>query len=161
MLGRPKDPLRRPLGDGRPGEALGQGKTDREGHFRLTVRQTSKERFWKIFIFARAPGQALGWGEIDADFDDAVVEMRLPRERILRGRLIDLQGQAAANVKVHVVRIVGPPPDRYRPLLKSDRPPGGLACSPEDGWGPAGAGGAAWALRSSAGPPRSAPDSSR
>jgi RNA polymerase sigma factor (sigma-70 family) len=131
VLGRPKDPLRTPRGDGQPGVALGQGKTDGEGHFRLTVRQTSKERFWAVTVFARKSGQALGWTEIDTDLEHAASEVRLPRERILRGRLIDLQGHAAANVKADIVRIVGPAPQRYRPLLKSDRPPGGLACLPE------------------------------
>jgi RNA polymerase sigma factor (sigma-70 family) len=131
VLGQPAAPLRGPRTAERPGEALAQGKADAEGHFRLTIQQTSKDRFQAVFVFARAPGQALGWREIDADLDHAVAEVRLPRERILRGRLIDLQGQAAANVKVHVVRIVGPLSERYRPLLKSDRPPGGLACLPE------------------------------
>jgi RNA polymerase sigma factor (sigma-70 family) len=131
VLGRPISPLRSRLEDGQPGVALGQGKTDGDGHFHLIVAQTSKERFWTVCVFARAPGRALGWQQLDPDLDHALAEIRLPRERILRGRLIDLQGQPVTNVKLQVVRIVGPPPQRYRPLLKADRPPGGLACLPE------------------------------
>jgi RNA polymerase sigma factor (sigma-70 family) len=88
---------------GRAGEkprVLAQARTDRDGKFALKVRPPSPA--YALVALATATGHALGWHR---QLPDPKVEIRLPPEEVLRGRLIDLQGQPAAGVKLDVVRL--------------------------------------------------------
>jgi RNA polymerase sigma factor (sigma-70 family) len=93
-------------------QALGQGKTDREGHFRLSVPRPPKAQA-AISVVASAAGHALVWHNFMVDALPTHIEIHLPAEQLLRGRLVDLQGQPAAGVTAHVyptgIRQPGPP----------------------------------------------------
>jgi RNA polymerase sigma factor (sigma-70 family) len=93
-------------GDLSPGrtELLGQAKADAKGTFRLRVRRTDSVRFLTVHAVAAAPGHALGWQELGPDADSPNAVIQLPAETVIRGRLLDLQGQPAAGVKVVVNR---------------------------------------------------------
>jgi RNA polymerase sigma factor (sigma-70 family) len=106
VMGRQKYPHRAGGGIVVP-TPLGQGRADADGRFRLTVPRTSKERFWDTFAQALAEGHGLGLAEFAADADRPEVTIRLPAEQVVRGRLVDLQGLAAAGVKVQVSRLAG------------------------------------------------------
>jgi protocatechuate 3,4-dioxygenase beta subunit len=95
--------------------ALGQTKTDARGQYRITVKKPSPTD--QMAALARASGYGLGWIHVPAT-GGAVI--RLAPEKVLRVRLIDLQGQPAAGVKVHVSRVGNPPPAslEYREVVK-------------------------------------------
>ncbi|HYT88064.1 MAG TPA: RNA polymerase sigma factor [Gemmataceae bacterium] len=83
-------------------QALGQARTDQGGKFRLTVTCPAAVQPSEIVIFASAKGHGLGWG-MGANAESVVVQ--LEPEQMVRGRLIDLQGQPAAGVKLIVSRL--------------------------------------------------------
>jgi RNA polymerase sigma factor (sigma-70 family) len=102
LVGRPKPPLR---GDFRKtwNQVLTQSQTDGEGRFRLSSPKSSPDTFYEVFVLARASGFAPGRNDLKGEAEKGEVEVRLSQEQAVRGRLIDLQGQPAAGVKVHVL----------------------------------------------------------
>jgi RNA polymerase sigma factor (sigma-70 family) len=80
--------------------ALGEGKTDTDGHFHFPATRTSSARFWEVYLVAAAPGHAVGWCRLGPDADRPEATLRLPPEQVIRGRLVDLQGVPAAGVQV-------------------------------------------------------------
>jgi RNA polymerase sigma factor (sigma-70 family) len=86
--------------DGARKEVLAQGKTDRKGRFRLTVARFSPGQFHSLHVLAGAKGYGLGWCRLDGAAKALVAELRLQPEQVLSGRLIDVQGQPAAGVKL-------------------------------------------------------------
>jgi hypothetical protein len=81
---------------------LGEGKTDKQGRFKLSVLVPAPAARYEVAAVAGAAGLGLGWQPVGAGSDLAI---RLPAEQAIRGRLIDLQGQPAANVPVAVTRV--------------------------------------------------------
>ncbi|MCI0456964.1 MAG: sigma-70 family RNA polymerase sigma factor [Gemmataceae bacterium] len=86
--------------------ALVEGKTGADGRFRLTAPQ-AVDRYWTLYVLARARGHGLGSRRIEEDKDSQEVAIDLAREEPLRVRLVDLQGQPAAGVKAQVLTVVG------------------------------------------------------
>lgn len=84
---------------------LGDTKTDADGRFRLHATRTSSATFRNVFVLAAAPGHGVGWLDLNPDAEQPQVEMRLPREQIIQGKLVDIQGQAAGGVSVRVSSI--------------------------------------------------------
>ncbi|HMC66204.1 MAG TPA: sigma-70 family RNA polymerase sigma factor, partial [Gemmataceae bacterium] len=87
-------------------EVLSQTKTDAEGRFRMAVqRMPATMSVRQIRVIAASAGYGLAWKAIDPDAAQAEAEVRLAPEQVVRGHFIDLQGQPAARVKVHVIRV--------------------------------------------------------
>jgi RNA polymerase sigma factor (sigma-70 family) len=91
---RPSTPMRR--------QVLATGKTDAKGKFLLRRANVSPRQFNTINILAATKGYALGWQSWGIPALEQKVELRLPAEQVLSGRLVDLQGLPAANVKCRV-----------------------------------------------------------
>jgi RNA polymerase sigma factor (sigma-70 family) len=101
-------------------KSLGEAKTDDDGRFRLTVPETPGARIRHVELLAAAPGHGYGWARSSASAaalklplppEEAVgrlIELRLPPEEVVVGRLIDLQGQPLSKAKVRPVRVVDP-----------------------------------------------------
>jgi uncharacterized GH25 family protein len=87
---------------------LVEGKAGEDGRFRLQAPLLSADRYWALYLLASAPGQGLGMQRIDANAQRHDVALVLPREEPLRGRLVDLQGQPAAGVKVQLRTVHSP-----------------------------------------------------
>jgi hypothetical protein len=108
---------------------VAQGKADAEGRFRLTTPGLSPDAFWDhASVLARAPGYALGQEYIDREARKEV-EVRLNPEEVVRGRLVDIQGQPAAGVKVQVSTIRGAS-SRKESFAALRRPPKGQTLWP-------------------------------
>jgi RNA polymerase sigma factor (sigma-70 family) len=105
-------------------ELVGQGETNRDGGFRLTVPRTSSVRNWAVDVVAARAGYGLGWGSFDPDAEAPAVSVRLRPEQVLRGRLIDLEGQPAAGVKLRL--------DGVRQVSKQDGSDGSAMISLSD-----------------------------
>jgi RNA polymerase sigma factor (sigma-70 family) len=116
LVGGIKSPLRGELELHWP-RFLAQARTDTEGRFRLTVPGRPQAAFWARSVVASAPGHALGQEHLEQEVKQGEVEVRLNREQAVRGRLVDIQGQPAAGVKVHLVGINCLPPTK---LLYAD-----------------------------------------
>jgi RNA polymerase sigma factor (sigma-70 family) len=89
-------------------EILGNTRTDRKGRFRLRVRQVGEDRLESLKVTAAAAGHGLDWQALRPSGDRAEVTIRLRPEQAFRGRLVDLQGQGAAKVQVHLRYVVDP-----------------------------------------------------
>jgi RNA polymerase sigma factor (sigma-70 family) len=109
-------------------ETLGTGITDKEGHFRFDCVAESAVRVPIRHLLASAPKQGLGWQSLKPGDENTDVVVKMPPEQVVRGRLIDLQGQAARGVKLHVASIA-PAQEGYPytpPAFSFTSPPKGL-----------------------------------
>jgi RNA polymerase sigma factor (sigma-70 family) len=105
QLGKPKPRL----------EVRVEGRTDAEGQFRLKVRRLTpllyyQQRHYQMAVLAAAPGCGLGFHFVTLDAAKPEAPIRLPREQVRRGRLIDLQGQPVAGARIEVVQVGTPAP---------------------------------------------------
>jgi RNA polymerase sigma factor (sigma-70 family) len=103
VVARPKRRLR---GGDLSGEdkcqVFGQVKANDAGRFRLMVPRTSSAQFQELLVLAARKGYGLGWQQFHPDAEQPDAVLRLPPEQVIRGRLLDLQGQPAAGVRVHL-----------------------------------------------------------
>jgi RNA polymerase sigma factor (sigma-70 family) len=86
-------------------KAFGDGKTDADGRFRLPLPDVAGESYDRIQILAGAKAYGPTWS-IVSSADLADLELRLPPEEVIVGRLIDLQGQPVPNAQVRPLRVV-------------------------------------------------------
>jgi RNA polymerase sigma factor (sigma-70 family) len=89
-------------------KVMGQAKTDGKGCFRLAVARTSTARYGRVVVLAGHPGFGLGLVVLDPDVKKPRAEIRLSKEEILKGRLVDSQGIPAAGVRVRVTEVSFP-----------------------------------------------------
>ena len=84
---------------------LGRASSDGSGRFRVDVPRTSSSRHDEFGAVALAPGYGAGWVELDPDADRPTADITLRPEQVIHGRLFDLQGQPARDVKLSVTAI--------------------------------------------------------
>ena len=98
---------------------LGRASSDGSGRFRVDVPRTSSSRHDEFGAVALAPGYGAGWVDaLDPDADQPTADISLRPEQVIHGRLFDLQGQPARDVKLSVTAI-------RRVLPKSPNTPSG------------------------------------
>ena len=106
LVGVPKD---RNAGmqwlDGKP---LVQTKAKADGRFRLAVNRDSLDKYQRLYVLGGKMGRGVNWERVPLETPGAEVTLRLPAEKIIRGRLLDLQGQPAAGVSVRVTGLTVP-----------------------------------------------------
>jgi RNA polymerase sigma factor (sigma-70 family) len=83
-------------------ERLALTKTDAAGRFQMHVRRTSSRTEYQVNVIAAGVGYGLGWQALHPDAKPSEVVIHLHSEQTLRGRLIGLEGQAAARVRVYL-----------------------------------------------------------
>ncbi len=112
----------------RPGalvpEVQAETRTDRAGKFRLRVGRAAADH---PAVLAWAPGHGLTW-QYPLPEQGTEIELKLPAEVVIRGRVIDLQGQPAAGLKLQVTRL-GPRETRHGWILVRKPDP----ADPDDG----------------------------
>jgi protocatechuate 3,4-dioxygenase beta subunit len=86
---------------------IGRVVADGSGRYRLEAPRTSSSRYERLGAVAIAPGYGAGWADLDPDVGQPSAEIPLRPERVIQGRLIDLQGQPARGVEV-TVQSMGP-----------------------------------------------------
>jgi protocatechuate 3,4-dioxygenase beta subunit len=79
---------------------LAEGKADDEGRFRLAVPRTSSAQYADVQLTATADKHAPAWRRLNPDAESWDADLKLPPEQVIRGSMVDLQGQPAAGVKV-------------------------------------------------------------
>jgi RNA polymerase sigma factor (sigma-70 family) len=100
----------RPTGPARQ-VTLAQGATDGQGRFRLAASVTWQQ-FHSLHVLASARGYGLEWRSVAEPGKGRRGEMTLALrpEQVVRGRLLDLQGSPAAQVRLRVLTVLGDPP---------------------------------------------------
>ena len=81
---------------------LGQAETDADGRFHIETPRTSSTGFLELKLHAAAPGFGLGWATLNPDAQAPTAELRLHAEQTLRLKLVDISGNPAPGVEVHV-----------------------------------------------------------
>jgi RNA polymerase sigma factor (sigma-70 family) len=111
---------------------MGRGKTGTNGRFRLDAPRTSSVSYFSVHAMAAAPGCGLGWVELNAAAPEPAAEIRLKPEQVVRGRLVDVNGQPAAGVELRVTYISRPQIEGELPdsLNANDGPPEGCRLWP-------------------------------
>jgi RNA polymerase sigma factor (sigma-70 family) len=90
----------------RPGPAVSAvTTTDAEGRFQLTLAYSAAMKIHDIYAVAMAPGHGLGWEELEGGPAKVKTTIRLRPESVIRGRVLDLQGQPAAKVGIYLARM--------------------------------------------------------
>jgi RNA polymerase sigma factor (sigma-70 family) len=100
LLGEPKSnpPGNINLG----GKALARGRADGDGRFRLGVARTVLADCRTAYVIGGKTGHGLAWAPADLKTPSQEALVRLAPEKVVRGRLIDVQGQPAAGVRVRL-----------------------------------------------------------
>jgi protocatechuate 3,4-dioxygenase beta subunit len=88
---------------------LARTQADDQGRYRAKFSRAALQEYsyqspW-MTVVASAPGHAVGWAGVKVQGNQEKADLTLEREEPVRGRLFDLQGQPAAGVSVHVVKI--------------------------------------------------------
>lgn len=78
----------------------GPFRTDREGRFRATAAVGPARPAWHVFAYGAAEGHGLTRLELDKWARTQEVTLKLDREHVVRGRLLDTQGQPAVGATV-------------------------------------------------------------
>jgi beta-lactamase regulating signal transducer with metallopeptidase domain len=92
-------------------DTLVQDSTDHTGRFRLTLANFSWDSYWSLTLIAGTPGYGFAWRTLDPSVarpNGLAKALTLAPEEILRARLVDLQGQSAAGVRLHVQSVAEP-----------------------------------------------------
>ena len=102
VIGRPRKAYRAATGFGTP-ILLGRGHSQPDGQFRLDAARTSSVGFYEgLYVVAMVPKFGLGWATLNPDAEQPVAEIRVQPEQLIRGRLVDLNGQPAIGVELPV-----------------------------------------------------------
>lgn len=106
---------------------LRQGKTDAQGRFDLAVPRADPLMNVRIVrVVAMKSGAGLAWKALDPDTKEASLELRLTPLQPVRGRIVGIQGEPAAGLKIHVARITRKPEKGEHNDDAAIRPPAAL-----------------------------------
>jgi hypothetical protein len=107
-------------------QVLLKDRTDKDGRFRLVKHGVAGRDFYQMHVLAAARGHGLGWADLRPDrppfsakgkammgkaepkppgAQNGQTIIRLAPEQVLKGRLVDLLGFPAANVKFRVASV--------------------------------------------------------
>ncbi len=84
----------------------GPFQTDSEGRFRATAAGGPSQPAWEVFAHATAKGHGHVTVKLDKWARTQDITIKLDREHVIRGRLIDTQGQPAAGVTVQPIMAI-------------------------------------------------------
>jgi hypothetical protein len=79
-----------------------------------------------VRVVAMKRGAGLAWKALDPETKEASVELRLTPVQPVRGRIVGIQGEPAAGLKIHVARITRKPEKDEREDDAAIRPPAAL-----------------------------------
>jgi RNA polymerase sigma factor (sigma-70 family) len=106
LLGEPKS--NPPDNVGFSPKALAHGRADGDGRFGLSVTRTALGDYRAVYAITGKAGHGLAWAHADLKLPSHETRLRLALEKVVRGRLLDLQGQPAVGVRVSVSMLHGP-----------------------------------------------------
>ena len=102
IVGRPREPWLPATANGERRLLLGSGVSTAGGRFSLEASRTSAVRFFHVYALAAAPGFGLSWAELNPNAAEPTVEIRLEREQIIHGKVLDMNGQPVPMVGLQI-----------------------------------------------------------
>ncbi len=87
------------------GKALAEGVTNENGQYRLALEGVNSKTHRNAKVIARKDGTAVAWQDLNLDATNTEASLELPPDDPIRGRLVDIEGQPAAGVRL-VVQVV-------------------------------------------------------
>ncbi len=91
---------------GASSEMLGEATTGSEGEYRMQVRRVKPNEASYPTLIARADGRALAWKSFNLEAPSLNQSFTLVPESVIRGRFVDLQGQAAVGIHASLDGII-------------------------------------------------------
>jgi RNA polymerase sigma factor (sigma-70 family) len=89
---------------------IADSRADGSGRFRIDAPRISSSDHDTVGAVALAPGHGAGWVGLDPDADQPTLDITLRPERVIEGRLYDLQGQPVPDATVSVSFMSPPSP---------------------------------------------------
>jgi RNA polymerase sigma factor (sigma-70 family) len=89
-------------------EVLAHGRADGAGRFRLSVSRAALADSRAAYVIAGKAGHGLAWAPADLNRPAEEALVRLAPEKVIRGRLIDVQGQPTPGVRVSLTMLGEP-----------------------------------------------------
>jgi beta-lactamase regulating signal transducer with metallopeptidase domain len=86
-------------------DVLCETSADAVGRFHLRIAGASPETHEQPLLMVRAEGYGLAATPFNLSGEPVPVTLSLPKEHVLRARMVDLQGQPAAGVEASVVQL--------------------------------------------------------
>lgn len=83
-------------------EVLGDATADDNGAYALRLTGVSQQTHHYASLIARRDGYAVAWRKINLDAAETKADFELKPEEPLRGKLIDVEGRPAAEVRVSI-----------------------------------------------------------
>jgi beta-lactamase regulating signal transducer with metallopeptidase domain/protocatechuate 3,4-dioxygenase beta subunit len=87
------------------GVVLGEATTDEQGRYQLSIAGASSKTHRDAFIVARADKTALAWQKLDVNATEVNASFDLKPAETITGRLVDIEGQSAAGVRLQVATV--------------------------------------------------------
>jgi RNA polymerase sigma factor (sigma-70 family) len=112
------------------GTAPGRTEADADGKFRLTIKVPPGPPQPTMRVLAGAKGLGIAWALLDPKADSAEAELRLPAEQVVRGRVVNLQGEPVAGARVGLTGLKHHPAKGERDQGTWGTPPEGLPFGP-------------------------------
>jgi RNA polymerase sigma factor (sigma-70 family) len=109
---------------------FGQTRADADGKFRLTIKLPPAPPQPRMRVLAGGKGLGIAWTWLDPKLESADVELRLPAEQIVRGRVVDLQGEPVAGARVALTELKHHPAKGQKDQGTWGPPPEGLPFGP-------------------------------
>ena len=88
------------------GAVLRETKTDADGQYRIELSGVSSKTHRDSHVIARASDTALAWRKLNLDAGDVEASFQLQPQVTISGRLVDIEGQPAAGVRLGVFSIM-------------------------------------------------------
>ncbi len=108
---------------------IGNARSDGSGRFRIDAPRTSSSQYEWFGAVALAPGYGAGWVALDPDDDQPAADISLRPERVIHGRLFDVNGRPVPDVTISVGSMMrGPAQD---PGRVRERPDGLIFTGPQ------------------------------
>jgi protocatechuate 3,4-dioxygenase beta subunit len=87
------------------GSVLAHGASDKDGQFRLAFAANAQTHQYASLI-VRIDGRGLAWKQLDLGTPQAEVNLVLPDEEPIRGKLVDIEGMPAGGVHLTVTGLM-------------------------------------------------------
>jgi hypothetical protein len=85
---------------------LAEGRADTEGRYRLSLEGVSSKTHEYAYLIARMDGTAIAWKQINLDDANAELSLDLPPQELIKGKLVDIEGQPAAGVELQIQEVM-------------------------------------------------------
>jgi len=86
----------------RSGELLAEGVTNKKGEYKLTMRGVSAKTHRYSNVIARTDDSALAWKAIDLDEKEALIDLELAPQVLIKLRLVNIEGEPLADLSVEL-----------------------------------------------------------